>query len=64
MNTKSTALYILVEADTDAIRTDTFMDQEHMVVPVIALVEGVVHASNSPVPELALASEFARHPTG
>ncbi len=64
MTSKSTALYVLVEADTDAIRTDTFMGQEHMVVPVIALVEGVVHASNSPVPELALASEFARHPTG
>ena len=64
MNIKATALYVLVEADTDAIRTDTFMGEDHMVVPVIALVEGVVHASNSPVPELALAAEFARHPSG
>jgi hypothetical protein len=60
----NSALYILAEADTEAIRTDTFMGQDHLVVPVVALVEGVVRPSNSPIAELALASEFAHHPEG
>jgi len=60
----SSPLYILAEADTKAIRKETFMGQEHLVVPVVALVEGVVHPANSTKPELALASEFARHPDG
>lgn len=64
MSTETATLYILAKADTDAIRTDTFMGEDHMVVPVVALVEGVLHASNSATPELALASEFGRHPEG
>ena len=64
MPKNSGAIYILATADTEAIRTETFMDQEHLVVPVVALVEGVVRPSNSSSPELALASEFARHLQG
>ncbi len=64
MSAKTTTLYILAQADTEAIRSDTFMGDEHMVVPVVALVEGVLHPSNSSAPELALASEFGRHPEG
>lgn len=51
-------------ADTSAIRTEMFLDKEYLVVPVVALVEGVHHASNAPGPELALASEFGKWPQG
>jgi len=51
-------------ADTSAIRTEQFNDRDHLVVPVVALVEGVIQASNAPAPELALAEEFARFPSG
>lgn len=43
-------------------RTAELNDQEHLIVPVIAIVEGVLWASNSPQPELALASEFGKFP--
>lgn len=44
---------------TGAIRTASFNEKEHLVVPVVALVEGVVWAVNSPTPELVLAEEFS-----
>jgi len=44
------------------LRTATFREREHIVVPVVALVEGVVHAVNAAEPELVLASEFSRAP--
>lgn len=40
------------------LRTTTFEGREHLVVPVIALVEGVIHASNADTPELVRASEL------
>lgn len=46
------------------IRTATFNDRDHVVVPVIALVEGVLHAANSESPELVLAEEFEKCPDG
>ena len=49
---------------TTEIRTAIFQDREHIVVPLIAIVEGVVHASNSENPELVLASELAIAPGG
>ena len=45
-----------------ALRTAQLNDQEHLIVPVVALVEGVLWPSNSEKPELALASEFGRFP--
>lgn len=47
---------------TDRIRHETLHDIDHLVAPVVAMVEGVHHASNSETPELALAEEFAREP--
>ena len=61
---RTRSLAVLAHADTQAIRRETFMGEEHLVVPIIALVEGVLHPSNAPSPELALSSEFARHPLG
>jgi len=63
-NAERVGLYILARADTEAIREDTFEGRTHTVVPVVALVEGVLHPSNAPRPELALASEFAPFPEG
>jgi len=40
-------------------RTANYDGVDHYVVPVIALVEGVIHAVNAPSPELVLAEEFA-----
>ena len=49
-------------AATGAIRRENLEGREHIVVPVVALVEGVIHASNSVAPELVLAEEFGRVP--
>ena len=57
-----TVLNILATAATDQIRTENYNDQEYLVVPVVALVEGVLQGANSASPELALASEFGRFP--
>jgi len=46
------------------IRTGTYRDHDYVVVPVVALVEGVIHAHNAPSPELVLAEEFGRAPQG
>ncbi len=50
--------------DVANIRTAEFRGDEHTVIPVVALVEGVLWAANSPKPELALAEEFGRFPEG
>lgn len=42
------------------LRTAVLMERQHLVVPVIALVEGVMFASNASGPELVLAEEFGR----
>jgi hypothetical protein len=46
------------------IRTETFQGRKHLVVPVIALVEGVLQGINAEEPELALSEEFGRHVDG
>lgn len=47
---------------TGEIRTASYNDREHLVVPVVAMVEGVVWASNSEVPEFVPAEELAQTP--
>jgi hypothetical protein len=47
-----------------ATRTEEYQGREHLVVPVVALVEGVVHAMNSAYPEFVSAKEFSRAPQG
>lgn len=45
-------------------RTEDFDGREHLVIPIIALVEGVIQAANAEEPELALADEFGKHIEG
>jgi hypothetical protein len=45
-------------------RLATFQGREHIVVPVVMLVEGVMHAINQPAPELVLEEEFSKQPQG
>ncbi len=45
-------------------RTEFFHGEEHLVVPVVALVEGVVHAMNAAMPEFASAREFLKQTAG
>lgn len=53
------------QADSESMtRTESLLGKEYLVVPVVALVEGVVQGMNSTVPELALAEEFGRVPEG
>lgn len=58
------SLEILASADTAAVRTEIYDGQEYLVVPVVALVEGVLHPCNSEFPELALAETFGKHAAG
>lgn len=55
---------ITFKAETGKSRREKFNDVEHLVIPVIALVEGVLQGANSEGPELALASEFGKAPSG
>lgn len=45
-------------------RLATFQGREHLVVPVVMLVEGVMHAINQPTAELVLEEEFSKQPQG
>lgn len=45
-------------------RTEKFGGRDYMVVPVVALVEGVIQGATAEYPELALASEFGKFPAG
>lgn len=47
-------------AATGALRIAQLEERDHLVIPVVALVEGVITASNSEGPELVLAEEFAK----
>ncbi len=55
---------ILMTPDTSSIREETFEGKTHMVVPLIALVEGVLSPANAGQAELAPASEFGKFPSG
>lgn len=57
------SLYILATAETAETRREDFRGQEHLVVPIVALVEGVIHPGNVAKPELALAEVFGAIPT-
>jgi hypothetical protein len=49
---------------TGIARKDTFDGKEYLVVPIVALVEGVVHASNAPEPEFVPVSTLASSVSG
>ena len=55
-------LTLSVQPDIEAIRTETFNGTDHLVVPLVAITEGVLWPSNAESPELALASEFGKYP--
>jgi len=50
--------------DAGEVREVTFMGREYLVVPVVALVEGVIQGMNAPVPEFAPAAAFGKFPEG
>ena len=57
--------FLGIRAHTDgSFRTEKFAGRDYMVVPVVALVEGVIQGVNAANPELALASEFGKFPAG
>lgn len=56
--------FVTASIVTGQLRSATFLNQEYLVMPVVALVEGVLFAVNAPAPELVLAEEFARSPQG
>ena len=60
--TQTTRRLILAARPAGAVEMKVFQGRDHLVVPVVMMVEGVVHAVNSPRPELALAEEFGRMP--
>jgi hypothetical protein len=43
------------------ITTKKYQGRDHLVVPVVALMEGVIHASNAEMPELVLAEEIEKN---
>jgi hypothetical protein len=51
---------ILLIGATGQIRTASFQQKEHLVVPTVALVEGVIWPMNAEHPELVLFEEFSR----
>jgi len=63
MSTKTPSMrQVRLVGATGEIRTAQFDGREHMVVPVVAMVEGVVWAVNSDVPEFVPAEELAETP--
>lgn len=60
--TEQRAISFQVQAQSDLIRYEKLDGQDYMVVPIIALVEGVITPGNSSIKELALASEFGKAP--
>jgi len=54
--------YITFASETGAIRLETFNSKEHIVVPVVAVVEGVMFASGADGPELVTAEVLSRAP--
>lgn len=45
-------------------RTETYDDKDYVVVPVVAMVEGIRHGGNQDTPELWIAEEFTKFPEG
>lgn len=46
------------------LRTGRYLDAEYLIVPLVALVEGVIRPANAESPELVLAAEFEKAPGG
>jgi hypothetical protein len=61
---KHSARFIKMKVSSANIRTATYDNREHLVVPVVALMEGVIHAVNAETPELVLAEELSKAPAG
>ncbi len=61
---RKTLMSVQAQSTTGAIRVQQFKGNDHVVIPITALVEGVLHPGNSEGSELALADEFAKVPDG
>ena len=62
---KAMKLRSLLTTSTDyKTRTETYDGREHLVVPVVALVEGVIHAMNATTPELVTAEVYSENFAG
>jgi hypothetical protein len=48
----SIARHVHLTATTEHVRYGSYQNRQHLVVPVVALVEGVIHAVNAKNPEL------------
>lgn len=59
-----TALHLIKAHVDGSARTETFQGKDYLVVPVVALIEGVIQGMAADGPELALADEFGRFPGG
>lgn len=57
------SISVLAKKDGD-FRTESLHGSEHLIIPVVALVEGVLQGMNAAEPELALAEEFGKTPAG
>lgn len=57
-------MFYVLRAQIGKIRTEQFNGKTHTVVPVVALVEGVLHAVNAPAPEFIPAQEFEKSVPG
>ncbi len=58
-------VFLTVQAKVDGIlRNEMMNDIDHLIVPMVILVEGVLTPAGAPFAELALAEEFAKHPQG
>lgn len=55
---------LILRTATGDHRTEKFEGRDHLVVPVVALVEGVIQAMNAKKPELVLAEKFSVAPSG
>ena len=64
VKTNARHVHVKAQTATGQIRTAVFESREHVVVPVVMLVEGVISPVNAPTPELVLAEELARTPQG
>lgn len=57
-------MFIKSNTQSDLIRHEELDGKDHLVVPVVALVEGVITSGNVGIPQLALASEFGKFSEG
>jgi hypothetical protein len=58
--TAEAARHLHLLGATGVVRTEMVNGREHLVVPVVALMEGVIHAANAPTPEFVPAETLKR----